>query len=84
MNISRILDTLPTINEMVLQDLREGEASPRPTGAQGMSAEQVLRAAIIKQLEGFSYERAVAQIALAMYKYGERCMYGVCHDGLSI
>ena len=33
MTISQILDTLPTINEMVLEDLRGGEASPWATGA---------------------------------------------------
>ena len=52
--ISRILDSIPTITEMVLQDLTHG-VKHRNCGAEGMTAEQVLRAAIIKQTEGFSY-----------------------------
>lgn len=46
--ISKILDDNPIINEMVLQDL-SGGVKNRNTGAEGMSAEQVMRAAIIKQ-----------------------------------
>jgi len=53
--ISKILDSIPTITDMVLQDLTSGVKNHH-RGAQGMSVEQVLRAAIIKQSEGFSYE----------------------------
>ena len=53
--ISKILDENSNINEMVLQDLTHGVEN-RNSGAEGMSAEQVVRAAIIKQMEGFSYE----------------------------
>jgi IS5 family transposase len=53
--ISRILDKEPTIAEWVHQELCRGRQL-RDTGACGMSAEQVLRAAIIKQMFGFSYE----------------------------
>jgi len=53
--VSKILDSIPTITDMVLQDLTHG-VKDHNTGAEGMSAEQVLRAAIIKQTEGFSYE----------------------------
>jgi IS5 family transposase len=54
-HISRILDEETTIVEWVHQDLcRDREL--RDTGACGMSAEQVLRAAIVKQMFGFSYE----------------------------
>ena len=53
--ISRILDQEPTIVDLVHQDLCRGHAL-RETGAYGMSAEQVLRAAIVKQMFGFSYE----------------------------
>jgi len=51
--ISRILDENPTIYELVAQDLGRAD---NDTGAIGMSAEQVLCAAIIKQMEGYSYE----------------------------
>jgi transposase, IS5 family len=53
--ISRILDQEPTIVDLVHQDLCRGHAL-RETGAYGMSAEKVLRAAIVKQMFGFSYE----------------------------
>jgi IS5 family transposase len=53
--INRILDQETTIVDWVHQDLCRGRAL-RDTGACGMSAEQVLRAAIIKQMFGFSYE----------------------------
>ena len=53
--ISAILDRDPRINELILQDLRAASGSNRPTGAEGMSAECVLRALMIKQMHGFSY-----------------------------
>ena len=53
--ISRILDQETTIVEMVHQDLCRNRTL-RKTGANGMSAEQVIRAAIVKQMFGFSYE----------------------------
>jgi len=49
--ISQILDENPTISEWVWQDLTR-RAQKHGTGAHGLSAEQVLRAAIIKQTEG--------------------------------
>ena len=42
--ISDILDSIPTISDMVWQDLTRGAKDA--TGACGMTAEQVLRAAI--------------------------------------
>lgn len=44
--ISRILDAEPTITALVHQDLCQGR-EPAATGANGMSAEQVVRAAIV-------------------------------------
>lgn len=53
--ISRILDQESTMVDLVHQDLCRGQQL-RPTGACGMSAEQILRTAIIKKMFGFSYE----------------------------
>jgi IS5 family transposase len=53
--ISRILDAEATITALVHQDLCRGRELTA-TGANGMSAEQVLRAAIVKQMFGYSYE----------------------------
>jgi transposase, IS5 family len=54
-NINRILDANRTICDLAMQDLckrRKREAS----GAHGMSADQVVRAAIIKQMFNFTYQ----------------------------
>lgn len=53
--ISRILDAEPTITTLVHQDLCRGRKLTA-TGANGMSTEQVVRAAIVKQKFGYSYE----------------------------
>ena len=54
--ISDIIDTHPIICHRVLQDLNRGKAVAYRTGADGMSADQVLRCAIVKILFGFTYE----------------------------
>ena len=51
--IGRILDDNPRIKELVEQDLFRGLSHPE-TGAPGMTGDQVLRALIIKQMNGFS------------------------------
>ena len=53
--ISEILDKHPEINELILHDLQRTAGSHEPTGAHGLSAEQVFRALFVKQLNGFSY-----------------------------
>ncbi len=77
--ISGILDSVPTITDMVLQDLTHGVKS-RNCGAEGMSAEQVLRAAIIKQTEGFSYE-SLAFHLIDSTTYRNFCRIGFFHKG---
>ena len=75
-SISQILDQHPIINEMVLQDLTRNIVN-RDIGAQGMSAEQVLRAAVIKQMEGFSYED------LAFHLLDSVCYRSFCRIGFA-
>lgn len=58
--ISKILDANSNIYNLVAQDL--GTAT-NAVGAQGMSAEQIVRAAIIKQIEGYSYEELAFHLA---------------------
>jgi IS5 family transposase len=60
--INRILDNNPIISELVLQDLCKGKKRRRRSGANGMTAEQVLRAGIVKQMFGFSYEELAFHI----------------------
>ena len=54
--ISNIIDAKPIICERVLQDLSNGKNIAHRKGADGMSAEQVLRSAIVKALYNFSYK----------------------------
>jgi IS5 family transposase len=54
--ISDIIDHNTTICRYILQDLNKGKAVSRRTGAKGMSADQVLRCAVVKTLFSFSYE----------------------------
>lgn len=58
--ISTILEQNSSIYNLVAQDL--GRAN-NATGAEGMSAEQVIRAAIVKQSEGYSYEELAFHLA---------------------
>jgi len=62
--ISMILDRDPRILELVLQDLVDQDpTSMKATGAQGLSAEQVLRALVIKQINQFSYRQLAFHLA---------------------
>jgi IS5 family transposase len=54
--ISDIIDANPIICDRVLQDLNRGKNVAHRQGANGMSAEQVLRAAIVKTLYNFTYK----------------------------
>lgn len=53
--INRILEASPTISDFAMQDLSPSADKCR-AGANGMSGEQVVRTAIIKQMFGFSYQ----------------------------
>lgn len=65
--ISRLLDEHPTIEELVLQDLRAAAAARRAAvgvgGPWGVSAEVTLRALLIKQMNGFSYRELAFHLA---------------------
>ena len=52
--IAGLLDAHPTVADLVFQDLAPS-GMLGDTGARGLSAEQILRALIVKQLNGFSY-----------------------------
>ena len=60
--ISDTLDAHPEMTDMVLADLIDGGIAPA-LGRGGMPAEQVLRAMIIKQINGFSYELLAFHLA---------------------
>ena len=53
--ISDLLDEHPTILEQVWQDLVDASGAQQARGARGMTAEQVLRALIVKQMNSWDY-----------------------------
>ncbi len=75
--ISFLIDNTPTICEYVLQDLNEGKVVKRRTGAQGMSADQVLRSAVVMRLYDFTYEQ------LAFHIYDSRALRRFCRIGIA-
>lgn len=75
--ISRIIDNTPTIFDYVLQDLNQGKIFKRKTGASGMSADQILRAAVVMRLFDFTYEQ------LAFHIYDSRCLRRFCRIGIA-
>lgn len=60
--ISNIIDSNPIICDYVLQDLNRGKLVAYRQGANGMTAEQVLRCAIVKILFNFSYKELAFHI----------------------
>ncbi|WP_319524350.1 transposase [uncultured Desulfosarcina sp.] len=75
--ISKILDKTPNIYDHVLQDLNGGLKIERQrTGANGMSAEQVTRAAIVMKLFNFTYED------LAFHISDSRSLRRFCRIGI--
>ncbi|NOY93999.1 MAG: transposase [Deltaproteobacteria bacterium] len=73
--MSRILDGIPEAAGYVHEDLVRGVAHPEK-GRPGMSAEQVLRIALIKQMTGFSYEQLAFHLGDSM-SYRAFCKFGL-------
>jgi len=75
--ISTVLDAYPKINELVVQDLRaQNPTANRDVGCGGMSAEQVLRAALVKQMNHFSYRELAFHLADSR-SYRTFCRLGI-------
>jgi len=74
--ISRILDANPIIYDLVMQDLSPKRIKSK-AGAKGMSAEQVIRAAIVKQTFEFSYKD------LAFHLMDSVSLKRFCHMGIA-
>ena len=75
--ISQIIDGKPTICEYVMQDLCKGCPATVKSGANGMTAEQVLRAAIVKMLFGFTYKE------LAFHMVDSQSIRRFCQIGIA-
>jgi IS5 family transposase len=76
-SISLLIDSTPTICDYVLQDLNEGKVRKRNTGAEGMSAEQVLRTAIVMRLYDFTYKE------LSFHISDSRALRRFCRIGIA-
>lgn len=77
--MSRVLDELPEAAARVHADLVRPGAKPG-TGRKGLTAEQVLRAALIKQMNGFSYEQLAFHLADSS-SYRWFCRIGIGERG---
>jgi transposase, IS5 family len=76
--VSAVLDLIPEAAAMVHADLaRNGDKSiDTRKGREGMTAEQVLRAFLIKQMNGFSYEELAFHLADSS-TYRSFCRFGI-------
>lgn len=78
--ISEILDSNPTIIEKVLQDLNKGKNISHRKGANGMSADQVLRCLVVKVLFGYSYKDLAFHI-VDSNTLKRFCLIGIADSG---
>jgi transposase, IS5 family len=73
--MSRIVDAHPDLAGLVFADLIAGGIDPNK-GREGLSGEQVLRALIVKQMNGYSYEELAFHLADSM-SYRAFCRLGL-------
>lgn len=74
--ISDLLDADREICELAWGDLRAASRGERRSGARGLTAEQVVRALLIKQMNGFSYRELAFHLADSR-TYRTFCRLGV-------
>lgn len=74
--ISELLDGQPELAELVHADLVRGLRDP-DAGREGLSGDQALRAVVIKQMNGFSYDE------LEFHLGDSRCYRGFCRIGFA-
>ena len=75
--ISRVLDAHPKIAELVWQDLQTASGSKQASrGAGGLSADQVVRILVVKQMNGFSYRELAFHLADSR-SYQTFCRLGI-------
>src|SRR3990170_5074898 len=72
--ISAILSSNPRIGQLVAQDLLRGVKHPH-TGARGLTGDQVLRVAVVRQINRFSYEELAFHLADSV-SYRSFCGFG--------
>ena len=78
MQMGALLDAHPELEAMVEQDLVAKGVS-RDVGRAGMSADQVLRALVVKQMNQFSYQELALYLADS-WTYRSFCRFGAFDD----
>ena len=78
--ISAIIDENSIISEMVFQDLTRGKSGVQHTGANAMTADQVVRSAVAKTLYNFTY-RELAFHIVDSQSLRWFCRIGIDEDG---
>jgi len=76
-----ILDKCPEAAELVLSDLLAGGIDPTQ-GCAGLTGEQVLRAALVKQMNRYSYEQLAFHLADSQ-SYRAFCRLGIAQNWIS-
>lgn len=76
--MSDILDAEPRIVQLVHADLVRGGVDPGK-GREGMTAEQVIRSLIVKQLNGYSYEELAYRLSDSR-GCGAFCRFGIVDE----
>ncbi|MBU0769649.1 MAG: ISNCY family transposase [Proteobacteria bacterium] len=76
--INRILDDNPTIYDLAMQDL--SNTVKNKTGSKGMSADQVVRTAVVKQMFQFSYKELAFHLvdSVSLRRF---CRIGIADKG---
>ena len=76
--MSTVLDAIPEAAELVAADLARRGDKPIDTrkGREGMTAEQVLRAFVVKQANGYSYDELAFHLADSS-TYRSFCRFGI-------
>ncbi len=77
--INTILDKNPEIYNLAHKDLTKHIKNTK-AGANGMTAEQVVKSAIIKQKEGYSYKELAFHL-VDSNTFRDFCNIGICHKG---
>jgi len=77
--ISKILNQNLEICDLIISDINHGK-SKKSNGANGMTAEQIFRSAIIKQMFGYSYDDLAFHIkdSISIMKF---CLIGIADKG---
>ena len=78
--MSAILDKIHKVMRLLDRDLTQGRT--RDVGRPGMRSEQVLRALVVKQMNGYSYEELSFHLADSI-SYRTFCRIGVCEEAPS-